>query len=342
MPVNDQPVTLADVAAVAKVSAQTVSNVLRRPERVLPKTRRKVEAAIEQLGYHPNYAARALRASASHVIGLRIEPTSTEVVGSIHDRFLHALAEAGRPSGYHIQLFTADDAAAEAETARTLIRAGAADGVVLYDVRAQDPRPGLLLAGRVPFVSFGRTVSGTGEYSWVDVDDETGISDAVDHLVERGHRRIGYIGWPEDFSVGVRRARGWRDAMTRHGLPTDLDARAEDTMPAGSQAAGRLLDDPHPPTAIVAATDTIAVGIHHEATTRGLRPGADLAIVGFDDTPTALAFGLTSIGQPVTEAARAIMELLVDTVAKPDRHAVHGRLLAPRLVVRASSRSARP
>ncbi|MEU9886928.1 LacI family DNA-binding transcriptional regulator [Sphaerisporangium sp. NPDC051011] len=334
---RNQPVTLADVAARAQVSAQTVSNVLHRPDRVLPKTRKKVEAAIKELGYQPNRAARALRANTSHIIGFRIEPTSTGAVGSIHDRFLHALAEAARPSGHHIQLFTADAADAEAATASQLWRAGAVDAVVLYDIVADDPRPGLLLDKDVPFVSFGRTLLRPTTYSWVDVDDENGIHQAVDHLVSQGHRRIGYIGWPEHLAVGVRRARGWHDAMRLNALPTDLDARADDTIAAGRQAAASLLSTPDPPTAIIAATDTIAVGIHHEALHRDLRPGKDLAIIGFDDTPTAYAMALSSIGQPVADVARAIMNLLLELLNAPQAPPTQGRLLAPHLIIRDSS-----
>ncbi|GAB2845729.1 LacI family DNA-binding transcriptional regulator [Lentzea nigeriaca] len=330
-------VTLADVGRLAKVSAQTVSNVLHRPDKVQPRTRKRVEAAIHQLGYQPNRAARALRVSASQMIGFRIVPTAPQAVGSLHDRFLHALGEAARAAGRHVLLFTADDADSEVVTASQLLRTGAVDGVVLYDVVAEDPRPAALLAARVPFVAFGRTTTGTAGYSWVDVDDEAGVTEAVDHLVARGHRRIAYIGWPERFSVGVRRARAWHYAMQRHGLPTDLDRRVDDTMDAGADTLDSFLDDPEPPTAVVTASDTLAVGAHHTASARGLEVGRDIAIVGFDDTPTAYALNLSSVGQPLTEVSVAIMELLIDELSASPGRTHQGRLLAPRLVVRKSS-----
>jgi DNA-binding LacI/PurR family transcriptional regulator len=337
-----RPVTVAEVADAAGVSRQTVSNVLHAPQKVLPKTRKRVEAAIARLGYQPNRAAQALRVSASRMLGYRIEAVRSDVVAAIHDRFLHALADAGRASDHHVLLFTAADAEQEVTACARLFRSGAVDGVVLYDLARDDPRPAELLALDVPFVAFGRTETGPAGFTWVDVDDEAGVAAAVDHLVEHGHRRIGHVGWPEPSAVGGRRARGWHSALERHGLLGEaggLDLRAEDTVAAGVRLGGELLDRPQPPTAIVAATDTLAVGVLQAAHGRGLAVGRDLAVVGFDDTPTAVALELSSVRQPIEEAGRAIVEALLAIISDgPDgERAPRGLLLAPRLVARASS-----
>ncbi len=343
--------TLADVAAAAQVSRQTVSNVLNAPHRVRTGTRQRVEEAIAALGYQPNRAAQALRAQASRLIGYRVEPVYPGSLASIHDRFLHALAEAGREADHQLLLFTADDADDEIATCARLYRTGAVDGFVLYGIDHGDPRPRTLLELGAPFVAFGRT-DYDDEHLWVDVDNAAGTAAAVEHLVARGHRRIAYLGWPEGYAaVGDRRAAGWRTALDKHGLLdrcVELDLRGEDSFANGTQLANILLDLPEPPTAVVTATDTLAVGVMQAARSHGLTIGLDLAVVGFDDTPTAGVLDLSSIRQPIEAVGRAIVRALLPTLPgvpapedsdrdRADRPGTSGRLLTPALVVRASS-----
>ncbi|UUN25163.1 LacI family DNA-binding transcriptional regulator [Streptomyces sp. FIT100] len=338
-PATGVTATISDVAEAAGVSRQTVSNVLNAPHRVRPTTRERVEHVIAELGYHPNRVARSLRASSPGMIGCRIQPVSTGSVAAIQDRFLHALAEAGQAGDHHVLLFTAHDTDGESNHCTALWRAGAVSGVVLYDIAPDDPRPGRLTAAGVPFAAFGRTATGTDRYSWVDVDNAAGTSAAVDHLVAAGHRRIGFLGWPEGTSVGDARARGWLTAMDRHGLLAGshrLDVRGRDTMANGTRLMAELLDRPEPPTAVVAATDTLGVGALQTLRDRGLSPGADVAVVGFDDTPAASAIGLTSLRQPIEEVGRLIMTELLRPPAGGGDQPAH-RLLEPELVVRASA-----
>jgi DNA-binding LacI/PurR family transcriptional regulator len=352
-----------DVARAAGVSRQTVSNVLHAPERVRPETREWVQRFIAELGYQPNRQAQALRANASRMIGYRIKSLELGALTSFNDRFLHTLAEVGRAADRHLLLFTADDADTEIAHCARLHRGGGADGFVLYDVTSDDPRPRALLELGVPFVAFGRTAHGTDAYAWVDVDNASGTSAAADHLVQRGHRRIGFVGWEAGNTVGDRRAEGWHAAIERHGLQAcrALDLRGDDSVPAGAQMAFDLLQQPEPPTAIVTASDTLAVGVLRAAQQWGLEVGRDLAIIGFDDTPTAHALNLSSVDQPIESVGQHVMAMLLRISedspgrsrldldrtesrqaddAEGDRLPPHGELLAPRLVVRSSS--ARP
>lgn len=335
--------TISDVAEAAGVSRQTVSNVLNAPHRVRAATRERVERVIAELGYHPNRLARSLRASSPGMVGYRLQPVATESVAAIHDRFLHALAEAGQADDHHMLVFTAADPEGESERCTALWRTGAVSGVVLYDISPHDPRPERLAAAGVPFAAFGRTATGTEHYSWVDVDNAAGTAAAVDHLVAAGHRRIGFLGWPEGTSVGDTRARGWLTAMDRHGLLAEshrLDVRAgADTMANGTRLMAELLDRPEPPTSVVAATDTLAAGVLQAMRDRGLRPGDDVAVVGFDDTPAASALGLSSLRQPIEEAGRLIMAELVRLTGSGRGAAGPqlNRLLEPELIVRSSS-----
>ncbi|WP_345127941.1 LacI family DNA-binding transcriptional regulator [Streptomyces chiangmaiensis] len=338
--------TISDVAEAAGVSRQTVSNVLNAPDRVRAETRERVTRVIADLGYHPNHMARSLRASSPRLIGCRILPVHAETVAAIQDRFLHALAEAGQECDHHVLLFTAEDVAAETERCTALWRAGAVSGVVLYDITPDDPRVGRLTASGVPFTAFGRTAVSTEQYSWADVDNAAGTASAIDHLVAAGHRRIGFLGWLEGSSVGDARARGWLTAMDRHGLLAEshrLDVRGEDTTSSGTRLMTELLDRPGPPTAVVVATDTLAVGALQAVRDHGLIPGRDIAVVGFDDSPAATALGLSSVRQPIEEVGRLVMAemlRLTDRTSgadgEPPAEPLH-RLLTPELVVRTSS-----
>ena len=334
--------TVADVARAAGVSRQTVSNVFHAPERVREDTRARVEAAIAALGYRPNRLAQSLRAQASRMIGYRIEPMHPSSLASIHDRFLHALADAGREADHHLLLFTADDPETEVNACVTLYRTGAVDGFVIYGIQTDDARPPALARNGIPFAAFGRTGADL-THPWVDVDNEAGTASAVEHLVARGHRRIGFVGYPEGAAVGDRRATGWQRALDKHGLLADcidLDLRGEDEVANGVRLGGALLEHATPPTAIVAATDTLAVGVLQAIRDRGQIPGREVAVVGFDDTPTAAALDLSSVRQPIEAVARAMVRALLPhlgaarTAESAERT---GQLLLPALVVRASS-----
>jgi DNA-binding LacI/PurR family transcriptional regulator len=326
--------TATDVAKVAGVSRQTVANVLHAPHRVRPETRQHVERVVAELGYRPNRAAQALKFNASRTIGYRIEPVAPGALASIHDRFLHALAEAGHEADRHFLVYTAEDSAGEIAAAQRLHRSGSADAFVLYDIAADDPRPGTLLELGVPFVTFGRTEPGTDlRHPWVDVDNIAGIGAVVDHLVHRGHRRIAFIGWPAGATIGDRRARGWHAAIERHGLLAEcaaLEARSTDSAASAAELAFGLLGRLEPPTAFVAATDTLAVGVMRGCQRWGLEVGRDVAIVGFDDTPTAAALELSSVRQPIEVVGRHLIAALTGGHDG-------GTLLPPQLVIRSSS-----
>ncbi|NJC66184.1 LacI family transcriptional regulator [Planosporangium flavigriseum] len=342
--------SIADVAVAAGVSRQTVSNVFNAPHRVRKETRVRVEAAIEALGYQPNRAAQALRAQASRVIGIRIESIQADSLTTVHDRFLHALAEAVQAIDHHLLVFAADDPDDEIGTYSRLHRTGAVDAFVLYGIDEGDARPAQMLRLGAPFATFGRTGHDV-DHLWVDVDDESGGAAVAQHLVARGHRRIGYIGFPEGSSVGERRVTGLRGVLDKHGLlgeSAGLDLRGQDEVANGARLAAVLLDRPDPPTAVVAASDTLAVGVAQAARTRGLVIGRDLALVGFDDTPTAGVFDLSSVRQPIEAVARCIVRALLPGLPagrsqvpacaeQSTPQPPHGRLLAPTLVVRASS-----
>lgn len=332
------PPTLADVAERAGVSRQTVSNAVNNPELLRSDTLTRVQHAIDELGYTPNRAARNLRTRASNLIGLRLTPVQEGTANATADRFLHSLVETSREAGYHVLLFTAEGEQLLSGY-EELVRSTAVDAFVVTDTFLGNPQAAWLEAQHVPFVAFGRPWDNPeATHAWVDVDGGTGVALATEHLVGRGHERIAWIGWRKDSRIGEDRRSGWARVMYRHGLrTTGLACRVEDTVGSGREAAAALLDAAAP-TGFVCASDTLAIGVLHTLSERGLVAGRDVAVVGFDDSQVAQVVppGLTSVRQPLEQAAVEIvtaLEGLLDTppVRRP------GVMLDPTLAVRGSS-----
>ena len=331
--------TVESVARHAQVSRQTVSNALNAPERVRPSTLARVLAAIDELGYRPNSAARTLRTRSTRLLACRLLPSLQMGTGGVLDRFLHALCDAARGRSYDVLCFAAASDDAEIDVFDDLLRRTAVDGYVISGTHYVDPRPRWLAGRRAPFVAFGRPwAEARPAHSWVDVDGAAGVAKVVDHLVTLGHRRIAFVGWPKGSGVGDDRFAGWSSAAAAHRLPTrGLVRRAEDGLAAGAALTGRLLDAAQPPTGIVCVSDLMALGALHALDDRGLRPGVDVAVTGFDDSPFAtLRPGLTSVRQPLEAVAEKVIEVLLEHLdgvrSRPARV-----LLAPALIVRASS-----
>lgn len=325
-----EKVTIATVARHARVSRQTVSNVLNAPHLVRDETRHRVQEAIAELGYRANQAARQMRTGRSQLIAVRIEPTRDGINGTVLDRFLHGLTEAAAPQGYRVVLYTAEDDAAEIKTYDELLAAHELDAFVLTSTHHGDIRTAWLAERGVPFVTFGRPWGAPDDHPWVDVDNAAGTAAATERLIAQGHRGIGFLGWPEGSGVGDDRRAGWAETIERHqavgrswGVP--------DGVHEGERITTELLATADRPTALVCASDSLAVGALHAARTAGLQ----LAVIGFDDTPVAQAVGLTSVSQPLPAAAAHCVDLAVRLLNK-DREAPQQVLLQPTLIPRQS------
>lgn len=337
--------TLDDVAALAQVSAMTVSNVLNHPERVSGTTQERVRSAIDELGYKPNRSARTLRNRTSRLIGVRVDRARHDRAALLLDQFLHALAESAAERGYHLILCHAAGDTAELAAYQELRQTTAVDAFVLSGAHRDDPRVRWLLAEGVAVASFGRDWDDAqgGSYPWVDVDGAAGIRLAVEHLAHQGHTEIGFVGWPEDSEVGEDRRGGWRAACRDLDLPARVQAHVVDEFEAGRDAAHRLLEARRGqpvPTALVCVSDTLALGVARALAERGERAGLDVGVTGFDNSPTAALTtpGLTSLEQPLDDVAAALVRLLDASLRGVETTDGTTALLAPRLVVRDSSR----
>jgi DNA-binding LacI/PurR family transcriptional regulator len=332
--------TVDDVARVAGVSRQTVSNVLNAPEIVKGSTRERVESAIAELGYRPHSAARMLRTRRSSTIGIHLDPYAGGVSGVVLDRFIHAVTERASARGMRMLVYVARTPEEELDRFAELTERAEIDAVIITGTFHGDPRTGWLSERGVPFVSFGRPW-GTEDlaepsHSWVDVDGATGVRAATRHALVTAGRRVGFFGWPAGSGTGDDRERGWREAMADAGAAgprfeaADGLALARERMSEAFAERGvlRELD------ALVCVSDAHAVGAHLAAADAGRR---SLPVFGFDNTPVAEALGLSSIEQSPELVAAAVLNLLMGATG----HAVRDRgapaehvLVEPRLIVR--------
>lgn len=334
-------VTIRDVAQQADVSIATVSYAFNRSGAISAETRARVFAAAKALGYRPNVAASSLRRQESRTLGYSWHPMPKDHWHPVLDRFIYAMAAAAEARGYHILAFAGGTGPDLWESYEALMLSQRVDGFVLSDTNADDMRIRCLLERDFPFVTFGRA-NAEWDFPYVDVDGEAGVYETVQHLLALGHRRIGFVTWPEGSLVGLHRYQGYVRALEAAGLGRDLAwvVRAANSEADARAAASRLLDLPEErrPTAIVAVSDLMALGVMHALYETGLQPGADVAVVGYDDIPTAQYFQppLSSVRQPIAEVCERVVEMLLQVIAGEslEERCV---LLKPELIVRASS-----
>jgi LacI family transcriptional regulator len=334
--------SVKDVAALAGVSVGTVSNVLNRPDRVGRETRRRVEAAISELGFVRNEAARHLRSGGSRLIGFLVldaaNPFFTDVARGVE--------ESTRSAGLAVFLCNSDNSELREREYLDLLLEQRVRGVLVTPVDPDAERLAALPRLGLPVVLVDRT-GGTGWCS-VSVDDEAGGHLAVTHLIESGHRRVAFVGGPDSLGQVRDRLAGARRAVLESGLAegalTVITTSAL-TVAEGRRAGQRLAGRPagERPTAAFCANDLLALGLLQEMTRQQVRVPEELAIVGYDDIEfaAAAAVPLTSVRQPRHLIGRTAAELLAIEVADGPDHQHQQVEYAPELVVRGSSRGSR-
>lgn len=330
-------VTIQDVARAAGVSAMTVSRVVNGGSNVREATRTAVRQAIQRLDYRPNAAARTLAGGAPLQIGLLYANPS----GAYLSRFLiGALAEARR-AGCHLVLepCEGDGPHAPVDAAHRVARAGV-QGVLLPPPLSESTAVHAALAeAELPWAAIAGAPTLAGRPS-VRIDDRAAAATMTSHLLDLGHRRIGFIRGAEDHYVSHDRWDGFADALREAGLdPATMPVECGDfTYRSGLAATERLLASASRPTAIFASNDDMAAAAIGVAHRRGLSVPQDVTIVGYDDTALATTVWpeLTTIRQPIVEMAEQGLAMLLDAV-RGVSDAAPERMLDHELILRASS-----
>lgn len=322
-----------EVARSAGVSIATVSRVANGTAHVRPRTEARVRAAMERLGYRPHLLARGLAARRSHTIGLLI----TDILDPYFAEIVRGAQESAESAGYVVLLGDASvHTAAEDLLVRRLLERRV-DGLIVASSRTTDDYARQLRSEDVPAVCINGPL---GQFPHaVQIDQRAGAHLALDHLAGLGHRRIAHLTGPTGVPTRAERLAAFRYALRDLGLTYDpaLVITGITSIAESSEATSRLLAMPDPPTAIFAYNDRWAIGAYQAIRAVGLRIGADVSVVGFDDIVMTewVEPPLTTVSQPRIEMGRIAVELLLAVLAgKPARELV---TVEPRLVVRAST-----
>ncbi len=327
--------TSHDVAKKAGVSVATVSRVLNSSPLVTEAARRKVLRAVKELNYQPNRAAQRLRAGRSRVIGLIISdiqnPFFTSVVRGIEDvAYQH---------GYSLVLCNSDEDPEKEKLYINVMRSEDVAGVILASASEANPQVDDLIAHNIPIVAIDRQIDDRQIDSVLATNIE-GARAAVAHLIELGHRCIGYIGLPLTRTPGKERYEGYQRALSDHRLPVSSDyVRLADAKQPGGYASTRDLLKQQPcVTALFVANNLMTLGALDAIRERGLKIPDDISIIGFDDMPWAnlLQPPLTAIAQPTYELGQRAAELLLGRLKERNKPVTHEHL-ETRLIVRGST-----
>jgi DNA-binding LacI/PurR family transcriptional regulator len=313
--------TLEEVARLAKVSRATVSRVVNGDRRVGEGSRAAVAAAVKELGYIPNRAARSLVTRRSDSVAVVIpEPTGLLFGDPFFPRLLRGISDALASEELQLVLLMPEGRADEARVARYLA-AGHTDGVLLVSLHGADPLPEDLQRHGVAVVVGGRPPS--PGITYVDVDNRGGAALAVRHLANGGRQAIATIAGPQDMAPGADRLVGYHEGLAEAGLPPE-PRRVEVgdfTHDGGRAAMERLLARDPAIDAVFVASDLMALGALAALDVAGRDVPGDVAVVGFDDSPLATAARppLTSVRQPIEEMGREMTRLLVASIRGEDR-----------------------
>lgn len=332
------PVSIRDVAQRAGVSVGTVSNVLNRPDEVSSESVDRVMRAIEALGYVRNEAARKLRAGVSATVGFVVldgqNPFYTDVVRGAED-------EATR-HGIAILYGNTDEDITRERLYLDLFQEQQVRGLLIAPYGDVTSRLQRLRASGIAAVLVDR-FSGDGRFSSVSVDSVAGGRLAVEHLIDTGRRRVGFVGGPFDIRQVNDRLAGARAASENAGSHVDLEVIATNAMTVdeGAAAGARVLARPRRdwPDALFAANDLLALGLLQSLVTDGrVRVPEDIALIGFDDIPfaAAAAVPLSSIRQPSRMIGRTALRIVLEEAADPDS-IPRQTVFPPELIIRAST-----
>ena len=330
-------VTIKDVARAAGVSHATVSRALRSNPAISAATQMHVKKVADEMGYVPNNAARGLKTSRSHALGV--------IVRRIDDPFfakvLDGIEDVSQAKGYNLLLAASGhDAKKDSEVIASMAESRV-EGLIIFSKRFDTEQREKLRAFGIPTVLINDQHSSDGSHS-ITHDDAWGSLTLTEHLLELGHQRIAYIGNDNAGMTNQQRQLGYQRALTNAGVVVRAEyiVMASNGRPEGGfETAQILLSGQSLPTAIVCFNDMMAVGAIRALTDAGLRVPGDCSIVGFDDIDLAayVTPPLTTFRQPKFEAGRKSAELLFELISKSADVGGNVHVLRGELILRQST-----
>lgn len=327
--------TITDVADRAGVSISTVSRVVRAGGEVSEATRRRVQEVIDEIGYRPSSIARALVSGESKVVALLVSDLSNP----FYPQLAKAIEQEASEAGYALVICNTDDDDASARRyVERLLRQGL-DGII-YASGCGNEEELLDLIGEPRRMVFANRRPSIESCSHVVSDNVDGSRTLTRHLLELGHRRIGFVGGPAFATNARERLDGFHEALREYPDATALVAVGPFAKETGLQTVGGWLDDGFPLTAVIGVNDTVALGALEAVLDRGLRVPEDVAVAGFDnvDLASSALLRLTTVAQDIQEMGRLAVRMLLDQLATPGEFRPRHEVLGSTLLTRATTR----
>ena len=309
--------TLKELAHILNLSPTTVSRALMGYSDVSEKTRKRVLKAAARHHYTPNTNAQRLKKGKSDVIGLLLpsQPGAFE-----EPFFLKLIAGVGEylvEQGLDLLLTSGNRQVSDMELVEKMVHSRRVDGIILSRPKFLDERVEFMQEQGFPFVCHGRTQF-SRPHAFLDVDGERAFRQACQRLLDFGHRRIALLNAKPEFMFAQHRFLGYKRALENAGIALDSHLVCEGhlTEEFGFAASQHLMQQAHPPTAFLCATDRIALGVLRGVQFLGLRAGSDVSVIGYDDLPIASHSipPLTTMHQPIQESGRRVAEMLVSLI----------------------------
>ena len=331
-------ITIKDVAREAGVSHMTVSRVINKKTNISEKTRFRVLEAIRKLGYKPNTIARSLVMKETRLIGM--------IVPDIDNPFFSAMVRGTEKltcdNEYNTILGDTGGLVKNEERYLDLMVQRMVDGVVLAAPRMDES---LLERYRemIPIVVLDRHMENTG-ITHVWANNVEGVQLGMDHLIELGHRRIGFITGPQNVQVSLMREEGYRKSLQNHGIPfnSEIVLQGDYLFDSGYRSLDKFFSLPYPPTGIFCSNDIMALGLLKRAKEKNIRIPEDLSVVGFDNIGLASLISppLTTVHHPIIEMGKTGITLLLNRIMN-NLNEVDEVRMKNDLVVRESTRRPR-
>ncbi len=323
------------------LSISTVSRALNGYEDVSPATRQRILKRAREIGYRPNPGARRLKSGRSHLVGVILPAAGdgARFVDSVASSLLGGVEMELENASYSLiaTMQTRNDPIREADLYENFIRGGWVDALMIVRTRVNDPRIELARQAHLPYVTYGRTET-DAPYAWVDTDNEEAFFIATMRQIEFGHRRIALLNGSLEYMFARLREKGYKRALARRRIPLDqlLILHGDLNEASGHALCRSLLVSASPPTAILCATDAMAVGAIAACRERAIEVGRQISIMGYGNS-SASAFcdpPLTTIDHAVFDNGRHIGQSLLRLLrgeAKPsDIHYLEPVVLVPR------------
>ena len=328
--------SIKDIARTAAVSNSTVSRALRNSPLVNPETGERIRRIAESEGYRPSAAARSLVTRRTNTIGVVVTNISDPFVAGV----VSGIEDAAEASGFSVFLANSNAEPAREKRVVRSFEERRVDGIIVTSSRVGALHVPMLSRMEVPIVLLNNQHPSEGAYS-VMIDNEGGSYAAAKHLIQLGHKRIGYLGDSNGHQSDTERLTGYIRALEAARLEFDASLVAKgDGKPEGARVAlAKLLALADPPTAVFCYNDMSALGAMHEARAAGLRIPEDLSLVGFDDLYISQYLNppLTTVRQPMAGMGRLAAETLLRLLAKhesPQVLKVPGELIVRESAIR--------